>query len=133
LKKKTKKKVPVGFRSEFEFDVSQKLQPCGFKYEPNSIPYTVPRKYTPDFVFTSDTQTTYIECKGYFRAGDTQKYVAIKNCLSWTEELVFVLMKPDQKVNKQTKLTMSQWCDKHRIKWYSIETLQELIDYVSHA
>ena len=40
-------------------------------------------------------------------------------------------MKPDQKVSKTTKLTMAQWCDKYNIKWYTIETLEELINYVS--
>lgn len=125
-----RKKVPKGFRSTFEYDVAQELQPHGFNYEPFQIPYTVPRKYTPDFVYQGDT-TYHIECKGYFRAGDTQKYKAISSSLSWTEELVFILMKPDQKVSKTTKLTMAQWCDKYNIKWYTIETLQELINYVS--
>ena len=126
-----KKKAPAGFRSTFEYEVSQKLQPCGFSYEPTSIPYNVPRMYTPDFVFDEGSFTVYVECKGYFRAGDTQKYKAISKSLSWTEELVFVLMKPNQKVSKTTKLTMSEWCDKHSIKWYTIETLPELIDYAN--
>jgi hypothetical protein len=126
-----KKKAPAGFRSTFEYEVSQKLQPCGFSYEPTAIPYNVPRMYTPDFVFDQGEFVVYVECKGYFRAGDTQKYKAIAKSLSWTEELVFVLMKPNQKVSKTTKLTMSEWCDKHKIKWYTIETLPELIDYAN--
>ena len=126
-----KKKAPAGFRSTFEYEVSQELQPRGFSYEPTSIPYTVPRMYTPDFVFDRGDFITYVECKGYFRAGDTQKYKAIVKSISWTEELVFVLMKPNQKVSKTTKLTMSEWCDKHSIKWYTIDTLEELIEYVN--
>ena len=47
------------------------------------------------------------------------------------EELIFVLMKPNQKVSKSTKNTMGKWCDKHDILWYNIETLKELVDYVS--
>ena len=126
-----RKKVPKGFRSTFEYDVAQELQPHGFNYEPTAIPYTIPRMYTPDFVFNGKETTFYVECKGYFRAGDTQKYKAIAKSIAWTEELVFILMKPNQKVSKTTKLTMAQWCDKHNIKWYTIETLEELINYVS--
>ena len=135
MSRKTKrKKIPEGFRSTFEYEVSQKLQPSGFRYEPCQIAYEVPRKYTPDFVYTSDSGDTYIiECKGFFRAGDTQKYKAIRNSLPAFEELVFILMKPEQKVSKNTKLTMSQWCDKHFIKWYTIDTLEELIDYVTNT
>lgn len=129
MRKRSKGKLE-GFRSEFEKDVAQKLQPSGFSYEPTQIPYTVPRKYTPDFMYNEGETTYYIECKGFFRAGDTQKYKAIKDSLSWTEELIFVLMKPNQRVNKATKLTMCQWCDKHSIKWYTVDTLEELIDYV---
>lgn len=129
MRKRSKGKLE-GFRSEFEKDVAQKLQPSGFSYEPTQIPYTIPRKYTPDFMYNEGETAYYIECKGFFRAGDTQKYKAIKDSLSWTEELIFVLMKPNQRVNKATKLTMCQWCDKHNIKWYTVDTLEELIDYV---
>lgn len=129
MRKRSKGKLE-GFRSEFEKDVAQKLQPSGFSYEPTQIPYTIPRKYTPDFMYNQGETVYYIECKGFFRAGDTQKYKAIKDSLSWTEELIFVLMKPNQRVNKATKLTMCQWCDKHNIKWYTVDTLEELIDYV---
>ena len=38
------------------------------------IDYRIERKYTPDFVYEKQGVTYYIECKGYFRAGDTQKY-----------------------------------------------------------
>ena len=119
------------FRSEFERDVATQLQPFGFSYEPYQVPYRIERKYTPDFVYDYRGQTYLIECKGYFRAGDTQKYRSIANCLGSDQELIFVLMKPNQKVNKTTKLTMAQWCEKHSILWYSIDTLKDLVDYVS--
>ena len=49
------------------------------------------------------------------------------------QELVFVLMQPNKKIRKGAKMTMSQWCDKEGLLWYTIDTLQELIDYVSNA
>lgn len=115
------------FRSEFEQSVNERLK-GQFEYETEKVSYYIPRVYTPDFVHPSGV---LVECKGFFREGDTQKYKAIKDCLPCFNELVFVLMKPDQKVRKNTKLTMAQWCDKHGIKWYTIDTLQELIDYVN--
>ena len=119
------------YRSGFEKDVGQQLQPFGFAYEPCQVPYKIERNYTPDFVYEQGGVTYYIECKGYFRAGDTQKYRSIKNCLAENEELIFVLMNEKQKVNKSTKLTMGKWCDKHDILWYNIGTLQELVGYVA--
>jgi len=26
---------------------------------------------------------------------------------------------------------MAEWCDKHEIKWYTIDTLEELIEYAN--
>ena len=131
MSRKSQKSKLGNFRSEFEKDVATQLQPFGFSYEPCQIDYRVERKYTPDFVYELNGRVYYIECKGYFRAGATQKYRAINQCLRENEELIFVLMKPNQKVSKSTKNTMAQWCDKHDILWYNIETLKELVDYVS--
>ena len=109
----------------------KQLQPYGFSYEPWQIEYRIERKYTPDFVYERNGKTYLIECKGYFRSGDTQKYRSVARCLPETHELIFVLMKPNQKVSKSTKNTMAQWCDKNRILWYNIDTLKELVDYVT--
>lgn len=119
------------YRSGFEEDVGKVLQSSGFTYEPGQWEYSVPRKYTPDFVYEGKRTTILVECKGFFRSGDTQKYKAIRDSLSLFEELAFVLMKPNQKINKTTKLTMSQWCDKERIQWYTLDTLEELIKYAN--
>ena len=132
MSRRSRKSKLGNFRSEFEKDVATQLQPFGFSYEPFQVPYEIPRKYTPDFVYEDSRGRGYlIECKGYFRAGDTQKYKAVSKSLPWTQELIFVLMKPNQKVSKSTKLTMAEWCDKHDILWYTIDTLKELVDYVS--
>ena len=125
------RKFPNEFRSGFEYDVAQKLQPFGFSYEPFQIDYRIERKYTPDFVYERNGRSYLIECKGYFRAGDTQKYRSISKCLPKTHELIFVLMKPNQKVSKSTKRTMAEWCDNNDILWYNIDTIKELVDYVS--
>ena len=116
------------FRSTFEEDVSKIL--TGFDYEPFTIPYVISRSYRPDFVHSASG--TLVECKGYFRDGDTKKYTSIRDSLPEGQELVFVLMSPNKKIRKGAKMTMSEWCDKEGILWYNIETLQELIDHVTN-
>jgi hypothetical protein len=117
------------FRSTFEEDVSKILK--DFDYEPFTIPYVISRSYRPDFVHSASG--TLVECKGYFRDGDTKKYTSIRDSLPEGQELVFVLMSPNKKIRKGAKMTMSEWCDKEGILWYNIETLQELIDYVTNT
>jgi len=117
------------FRSTFEEDVSKILKE--FNYEPFTIPYTIARSYRPDFVDVSGLYL--IECKGYFRDGDTKKYTSIRDSLPEGQELIFVLMQPNKKIRKGAKMTMSQWCDKEGILWYNIDTLQELISYLANA
>jgi len=117
------------FRSTFEEDVSKILKE--FNYEPFTIPYTISRSYRPDFVDVSGLYL--IECKGYFRDGDTKKYTSIRDSLPEGQELIFVLMQPNKRIRKGAKMTMAQWCDKEGILWYNIDTLQELISYVANA
>ena len=117
------------FRSTFEDDVSKVLKE--FDYEPFTIPYTISRSYRPDFVDSSGL--SLVECKGYFRDGDTKKYTSIRDSLPEGQELIFVLMQPNKKIRKGAKMTMSEWCDKENILWYTIETLQELINYVTNT
>ena len=117
------------FRSTFEDDVSKVLKE--FDYEPFTVPYTISRSYRPDFVDSSGL--SLVECKGYFRDGDTKKYTSIRDSLPEGQELVFVLMQPNKKIRKGAKMTMSEWCDKEGLLWYTIDTLKELIRYVSNA
>jgi hypothetical protein len=117
------------FRSTFEEDVAKILKE--FNYEPFTVPYTISRSYRPDFVDPSGLYL--IECKGYFRDGDTKKYTSIRDSLPESQELIFVLMQPNKRIRKGAKMTMAQWCDKEKILWYNIETLQELISYVTNA
>ena len=112
------------YRSGLEERIGAILEPEGFLYEPHSIPYTVEKKYTPDFVLGA----LMVEVKGWFRPGDTQKYKAIHDSMDF-HELVFVLQSPRKKVRKNTKITMGEWCDKYGIFWCTEGTLGELVEY----
>jgi hypothetical protein len=118
----------LSFRSKFEKDVSQHLH--GFLYEPFTVPYTIHRNYKPDFVH--EATGTLVECKGFFRDGDTKKYKSVRDSLPKDQRLVFVLMHPNKKIRKGATMTMAQWCDKEEIMWYTIDTLKELISDVSN-
>ena len=116
------------FRSLFEKDVAKLLK--GFQYEPFTIPYTIHRNYRPDFVHSKSG--TVVECKGFFREGDTKKYTSVRDSLPKHQRLVFVLMHPNKKIRKGATMTMAQWCEKEGIMWYSLDTLEELISDVSN-
>ena len=119
-------KKSSSYRSGFEADIAQTLRnlKVDFKYESLDIPYQIPKTYKPDFELPNGV---LVEAKGFFRAGDTQKYKAIKNCLPPDKTLVFILMKPNQKVRKGTQITMADWCTKEGFLWYTIGNLEELV------
>jgi len=125
MSRKSQKSI---FRSKFEENVSKVLK--GFEYEPFTIPYVIHRNYRPDFVHA--TSGTVVECKGFFREGDTKKYTSVRDSLPKGQKLVFVLMHPNKKIRRGAKMTMAEWCDKEGIMWYTIDTLQELINDVSN-
>jgi len=96
-----------------------------FKYEPFKLPYEVKHDYLPDFVH----KNFLIECKGFFRTGDTQKYKAIRDCIP-TYELVFLLSDKHKKVRKGSKMTMEQWCTKEGFKCFTLGELDKLLKHV---
>lgn len=122
-KKKTYTKHGI-YRSGLEKSLAKGL-PKDFEYEPCQIPYIINKKYCPDFVY----KHFLIECKGFFRAGDTQKYKAIRDYLT-NHELIFVLSNPRTRVRKGAKLTMSQWCEKEGLKHFTVDQTQELLHYI---
>jgi hypothetical protein len=95
-----------------------------YLYEPYDVPYVMHRKYKPDFV---DKKTgDYIETKGFFRTGDTQKYTSIRDSIK-PIKLIFVLSDPNKKVRKGSKITMGQWCHKEGFEFYTVD------EYVEHV
>ena len=91
----------------------------GFQYEPFRIPYTVYRKYVPDFI--CDRTGAMIETKGYFRVGDTQKYKAIRDCID--RPLIFVFSNPRTKVRKGSKTTLG-------FAYFSMKTIDDLKEHL---
>tara|TARA_R110000803_G_scaffold167074_1_gene230360 strand:+ start:345 stop:716 length:372 start_codon:yes stop_codon:yes gene_type:complete len=109
------------YRSKLEARVAGGLADWG--YESEKMKYTIHRTYNPDFI----KGNIYIEVKGFFRSGDTQKYKAIhEQMLKEGKILVFVWSKPHQKLRKGSKLTNAGWCEKHGIKWFCQDSMKAL-------
>ena len=116
------------YRSNLEFNVSELLvAKDGFTYEPCMYPYQIHKQYLPDFVHADEK--ILIECKGFFRSGDTQKYKAIRDCLpDW--ELIFILSSLKKKVRKNSNITMKEWCTKEGFMCYTISSVHKLKEYI---
>lgn len=115
------------YRSGLEKTFAKEAPRGVFDYEPYRVGYTVSRTYCPDFVH-SDTGIM-IECKGFFRVGDTLKYKSIRDTID--AELVFVLSDPNKKIRKGSKMTMGQWCDKEGFAYFTVNQMEELMEYVT--
>ena len=114
------------YRSGLEKKFAELMPKGRFLYEPYDIPYVMHRKYKPDFV---DKKTgDYIETKGFFRTGDTQKYTSIRDSIA-PIKLIFVLSDPNKKVRKGSKITMGQWCHKEGFEFYTVD---EYVDHVTN-
>ena len=112
------------YRSKLEARIAVGLD--GWGYESEKMPYTIHRVYNPDFI----KGNIYIEVKGFFRSGDTQKYKAIHTqMLKEGKVLVFVWSKPHAKIRRGAKLTNAGWCDKHDIKWFGQDDLKALNEW----
>ena len=113
------------YRSKFEENVAKALPPW-YEYEAGRYPYTMERKYVPDFVDEgngNDLKDTWIEVKGYFRAGDVAKYKAIAKS-NPDVNLVFVFSDPNKKVRKGAKLSMGEWAEKNGWKHTTLKEIE---------
>tara|TARA_R100001460_G_scaffold7778_2_gene19514 strand:+ start:6039 stop:6470 length:432 start_codon:yes stop_codon:yes gene_type:complete len=126
MKVRTKRKNKNIYRSGLESTFAAKTKGMGFIFEPERMPYTVHRKYVPDFV----KENILIECKGFFRAGDTLKYKSVKESYP-DKELIFILSDPFKKVRKGSKLNMGQWCFKENFAFFTVKDCDKLKVYIS--
>lgn len=116
-----KKSSDQKFRSKFEQRLASKLAYLGFKYEPFKIDYTIPEskhKYTPDFV----RGKLIYELKGRWTATDRKKMrLLVEQHPEY--EIVMVFQNPNIKINKGSKTSYADYCDKYNIKWMDSKDL----------
>jgi len=102
-----------GYRSGLEDRISEQLKSLSvpFKYEEFKIKYEVHenRTYTPDFELPNGI---IIESKGRFVAADRKKHLLVKKQHPELD-IRFVFSNSRAKINKGSKTTYGDWCDKH--------------------
>ena len=103
-----------GHRSGLEDTLAAQIKHAEAKetYEQYSLSYTVPETchtYTPDFVLANGI---IVEAKGIFEPKDRQKHLLIKKQYPHLD-IRFVFSNPRQKINKGSKTTYADWCQKH--------------------
>jgi hypothetical protein len=106
--------IKYGYRSGLEKRIQEQLNGLSvdYEYEKLKIEYEVHevRKYTPDFVILSNG--IIVESKGRFVTADRKKHLLIKKQHS-NLDIRFVFSNSKAKINKGSKTTYGDWCDKH--------------------
>ena len=82
------------------------------EYESEKIDYVLESRYIPDF----KVGDIYLECKGYFKATDRRKMLAVKKC-NPDLDIRLVFQAPHNKINKKSKTTYAKWAEKNGFKW----------------
>lgn len=67
-------------RNKFEETIRRQIRKTRvvYKYEGETIPYTIAYHYIPDFILYTPLGKVYVECKGYLRPEDRRKMAAVK-------------------------------------------------------
>ena len=116
--------MPIRFRSVFEAEFASDLQERNIeaKYENDKIRY-VPktRLYTPDFYISS--HNFYVETKGRFLPPDRAKHLLIQKQHP-DIDIRFIFMNANIRLDKRSKSTYGDWCDKYNFK-YAVRRLPE--------
>ena len=106
--------IKLGFRSGFENDVYKQIERKGEqpRYETFKISYIIPESkhtYTPDFILDNGI---IIETKGRFVTSDRKKHLLIKKQHPELD-IRFLFQNAKAKINKGSKTTYADWCEKH--------------------
>lgn len=115
------------FRSGLESAFNDAVKNEKFLYEPYRLPYTIHKKYIPDFI--CERTGAMIECKGFFRVGDTQKYKAIRDEID--RPLIFLFTDSRKKLRKGSKITLGQWCEKEGLAHFTMKTVDKLLEHLA--
>jgi len=123
-KKVTKKNNPkwvakkYGFKSGLEENVSKQIESKGIavEYESEKVVYVIPASehtYNPDFKLPNGIR---VETKGRFVIADRKKHLLVKE-QNPNLDIRFVFSNSKNKINKKSKTTYGDWCDKHGFKY----------------
>ena len=116
-KRTTRNAMGTKYRSNFEVGFASDLIKRGlsFDYEPDSYDF-VPNTttYTPDFYIPE--YDFYIETKGFFTSEDRTKHLTFRKQHP-SIDIRFVFMNVNTKINKRSKTSYGDWCNKYGFKF----------------
>jgi len=119
LNKKDKFRVArsLGYRSLLEVSVADQLKSLGvpIQYETIRIPYKLEevKKYTPDMILPNGI---IVESKGRFLGNDRKKHLLIQKQHP-NKDIRFVFSNSKAKINKGSKTSYADWCDKNKFRY----------------
>lgn len=143
MKKKKKAKVPKGFDSKLEHELSRN-QLKGWTYHPEErIKYEIPHTYEPDFVAeicsqhgtlrsqcrcSGSSKEILVEVKGRFRERkEATKYIYVREAIKENQEIIFLFQDADkpmpfaQRRKDGTKQTHGDWAEKNGFRFYCLK------------
>ena len=101
-------------KTEKEFAEYLNTEKILFDYEKFKLPYVVSHHYYPDFFLKK--YGFFIEYKGYFKAADRKKHLLIRKQHPHID-LRFIFQVSTNRLNKKSKTTYADWCDRHNFLW----------------
>lgn len=115
------------FRSGLEFNVAKQLEDLGVTYEYEQTKVTYQRKPSTYLVDFELHNGIIIETKGRFTSSDRAKHLLIKKQHPELD-IRFVFSNSRNKLNKKSKTTYADWCEKHGFKWADKVIPKEWLD-----
>lgn len=102
------------YRSGFEEKIARELRglKVPFTHEPIKVSYVKKSHYIPDFVLEHNEKQIIIEVKGYFLSKDRTKHLEVRK-QNPELDIRFVFNNSSNKLNKNSKTTYADWCNKH--------------------
>ena len=107
-----------GFKSGLEENISVQIESKGMvvEYETEKVDYIIPASshtYNPDFKLPNGIR---VETKGRFVLADRKKHLLVKQQHPELD-IRFVFTNSKNKINKKSKTTYADWCDKNGFKY----------------
>ena len=107
-----------GFKSGLEESVSNQIASRGLsvEYESEEVSYIIPASehtYHPDFKLPNGIR---VETKGRFVLADRKKHLLVKQ-QNPELDIRFVFTNSKNKINKKSKTTYADWCEKNGFKY----------------
>ena len=121
--------LKYGVRSGLEADNCKHLEDKGvpYEYEKHKIKWEDHqwRSYTPDFVIGSNG--IIVETKGRFTPADRRKHLKIKEQYPKLD-IRFVFTNANSKINKGSKTSYADWCERHGFLYANKYIPEEWLD-----